>query len=247
VSKNIKAVILAAGKGTRMKELTKERPKPMLEVGGRPVLEVILTALRDVGGVREFCIVTGYRPEAIKEYFADGKRFGVKVSYVTQEVQDGTGRAPAYAKEFVGNDSFFLSYGDILTEPKNYRGMVESFTTGKCDAVLTVRAGDDVSKGAAVMFDQDHYLVDLIEKPPPGSVKSPWNNSGIYIFTPKLFEYIPRIQKSVRGEYELTDGLRMMAKDGLKVKCHELKGYWLDVRDPEVLAEAQKLFAALAR
>src|SRR5512136_2746773 len=99
----MKAVILAAGKGTRMKELTNELPKPMLPVRGKPILEHILDGLC-LAGIRDFCIVTGWRREVIESYFADGSRWGVNLQFVEQKVQDGTGKAPELAKGFVGSE-----------------------------------------------------------------------------------------------------------------------------------------------
>ena len=89
----MKAVILAAGKGTRMGDLTEETPKPMLPVEGRPILEHILTGLRE-SGIQEFCLITGWKAEVIESHFGDGSAFGVQIHYVRQEVQDGTGKAP---------------------------------------------------------------------------------------------------------------------------------------------------------
>src|SRR5687768_16754502 len=97
----MKAVILAAGKGTRMKELTNELPKPMLRVHGQPILEHILNGLKSAG-IREFFIVTGWRAEVIEDYFGDGAKWDLQIRYGRQLVQDGTGKAPELAKEFVG-------------------------------------------------------------------------------------------------------------------------------------------------
>src|SRR5438094_7284008 len=97
----MKAVILAAGKGTRMKELTNELPKPMLRVQGKPILEHILAGLQTTGA-REFFIVTGWKAEVIENYFGDGKKLGVRIAYGRQLVQDGTGKAPELAKDFLG-------------------------------------------------------------------------------------------------------------------------------------------------
>jgi NDP-sugar pyrophosphorylase family protein len=97
----MKAVILAAGKGTRMKDLTDACPKPMLKAQGKPILELILDGLR-AAHVREFCIVTGWRAEVIESYFGDGSRWGVRIVYARQTVPDGTGKAPELAKDFVG-------------------------------------------------------------------------------------------------------------------------------------------------
>src|SRR5258706_6603858 len=109
----MKAVILAAGKGTRMKELTNELPKPMLRVQGKPILEHILGGIL-AAGVREIFIVTGYRAETIEGYFGEGAKWGARIAYGRQLVQDGTGKAPEVAKAFVGDSPFILTYGDIL-------------------------------------------------------------------------------------------------------------------------------------
>ena len=244
----MKGVILAAGKGTRMKELTREMPKPLLEVAGRPVLEHILTGLRDAG-VSEVCIIVGYRGDAIRSHFGDGSRLGMRLSYVEQVVQDGTGKAPEVAREFVGSDDFVLSYGDILVTPGDYRNMTELFGREKPDVLQTVKRGEDVTKGAVACFDGNFYMTDLIEKPTPAQLETlvragklqpgapAWYNAGIYIFTPRVFEFTARLQKSIRGEYELTDALLAMCRAGLRIRGCELMVRWADVRDPEVLSE----------
>src|SRR5512134_1163538 len=119
----MKAVILAAGKGTRMKDLTNELPKPMLKVHGRPILEHILEGLL-AAGIREVFIVTGYRADVIEDYFGDGRRWNARVVYGRQLVQDGTGKAPELAKDFVGSDDFLLTYRDILVKPETYPSLI---------------------------------------------------------------------------------------------------------------------------
>ena len=115
----MKAVILAAGKGTRMGELTNEVPKPMLRVQGMPILEHIVNGLKSAG-VRKIFIVTGFRADVIEDCFGDGAKWGVKIQYGRQLVQDGTGKAPELAQEFVGASPFILTYGDILVKPETY-------------------------------------------------------------------------------------------------------------------------------
>ena len=122
----MKAVILAAGKGTRMGELTSELPKPMLKVHGKPILEHIIEGLV-AAGADGICIITGWKAEVIESYFGDGSRWGTTIGYVRQEVQDGTGKAPELAKEFVGDDYFILTYGDILVPRETYQAMVARF------------------------------------------------------------------------------------------------------------------------
>ena len=230
-----KAVLLAAGRGTRMRELTLDLPKPMLPVRGRPILDYIVEGLR-AAGVEEVLIVVGYRADVVTGHFGDGTGHGVRVSYATQVTQDGTGRVVELAKEFAGGDGFILSYGDILIDPSNYRVLA---APGAEEAIVTVKYSEDVSKGGAVFVNEAFDLVDLREKPKPGEPTSPWYNAGVYFFRPSIFEFTARLQKSVRGEYELTDAIRDLAHSGRRVRAYELSGDWADVRDPEVLAELE--------
>src|SRR5207244_10048883 len=104
-----KAVLLAAGRGTRMRELTADLPKPMIEVRGKPVLQHIIEGLRDAG-IREFLIIVGYHADAVQNFFGDGSRYNVEIQYATQTVQDGTGRVVDLSREFVGHSPFVLGY-----------------------------------------------------------------------------------------------------------------------------------------
>lgn len=231
-----KAVILAAGRGTRMRELTREVPKPMVEVRGKPVLRYIVEGLRDAG-ITEILVVVGYRQEVVREHFRDGSAFGVKITYVEQVTQDGTGKVVELAKEFSGGDPFVLSYGDILVDPASY---VPLTRPGDAEMMLTVRYAEDTSKGGAVYLNDAFELVDIQEKQSQHQTSTPWYNAGIYTFKPAIFSYVARLQKSPRGEYELTDAIRAIARDGKKVQAVEIKGYWTDIRDPEALAEADE-------
>lgn len=230
--------------------LTDELPKPMLPVDGRPILEHIITGLC-TSGVREFCIITGWRAEAIEGHFGDGADFGVSISYVRQEVQDGTGKAPELAKAFVGGDAFLLTYGDILVKPETYAQMLARWGEGEFSGLVTVTGSEDVTKGGLFFFDEEFCLNHLIEKPSAeqlnelrseGWLKAgapAWYNAGIYIFQPSLFEHTARLQKSPRGEYELTDALVAMLAAGEAVAGLEIAGRWVDVRDPDVLRSLQ--------
>ncbi len=227
-----KAVLLAAGKGSRMKDLTNDVPKPMLEVRGKPILLHILEGLA-AAGVTDFLIVVGYRAEVVQAFFGDGSRFGVRVSYVTQVVQDGTGRVVELAKDFAGGDAFVLSYGDILIDAGNYVRMV---ALGEADGLVSVKHNEgEIAKGGCVVVNDRFELTDLIEKP-AGKAPSPWYNAGVYAFRASIFDFTAKLKLSPRGEYELTDAIRDLAQSGCVVKVVELSGEWADVRDPEVLA-----------
>jgi dTDP-glucose pyrophosphorylase len=229
-----KAVVLAAGRGTRMRELTNALPKPMIEVRGKPVLQHIVEGLRDAS-VRKVLIIVGYHAETVRNFFGDGRRLNVKIEYAIQTVQDGTGRVVNLARSFVGDSAFILSYGDILISPANYERVVD--LPNNVEALITVTRGEDVSKGGAVFVNEQMELLDLREKPKLGEPTSPWYNAGLYAFRPSIFEFVARLKPSPRGEYELTDAIRDLAHSGKKVNAVELTGEWADVRDPEILAK----------
>jgi dTDP-glucose pyrophosphorylase len=211
MSKINKAVVLAAGRGTRMRELTAEVPKPMIEVRGKSVLQHIIEGLRDAG-IRELLLVVGYRADAVQNFFGDGSRHNVAIQYETQTVQDGTGRVVDLARDFVGDFPFLLSYGDILVDSVNYKRVAN--LPENVEAVITVTRGEDVSKGGAVFVNERMELVDLREKAKPGQATSPWYNAGIYVFRPSIFDFTAKLKPSPRGEYELTDAIRDLAQSG---------------------------------
>ena len=220
-----------------MRELTAEIPKPMIEVRGKPVLQQIVEGLRDAG-VREFLIIVGYRADAVQNFFGEGSRYKIDIHYVTQVVQDGTGRVVDLARDFVGLSPFVLSYGDILVDPANYKQIVD--LPEGVEALISVTRGEDMSKGGAVFLNDEFELVDLREKSKPGEPTSPWYNAGLYAFRPSIFDFTAKLKPSPRGEYELTDAIREMAQSGKKVKALELIGEWADVRDPEILARLNR-------
>ena len=232
-----KAVLLAAGRGTRMRELTHELPKPMLQVQGKPVLQHIIEGLRDAG-LTDFQIIVGWHGEVVRNFFSDGSKLNTHVEYATQVVQDGTGKVIELARPFVGNDPFVLSYGDILIAPENYPRICTAL--GGAEAVVSVKRNEDVTQGGAVFVNENFELIDLHEKPKPGEPTSPWYNAGIYAFRSTIFDYITKLERSTRGEFELTDAIRNLALAGNKVQAFELAGEWADVRDPEILARLNR-------
>ena len=245
-----KAVLLAAGKGTRMKGLTADLPKPMIPVAGVPILERILMGLRDAA-IRQFLVITGYQADAVHAHFGDGSAWDVSICYSHQTVQDGTGRVIELAKDFVKGEAFLLSYGDILVPKTVYQGIQDQWAKNIADGLLTVQLGEDIRKGAVAIFDGSFYLRELIEKPTAAEIQKlraqfgdfkPWYNAGIYVFTPRIFDYAAGLQKSARGEYELTDAIRQMISDGIKFCGLKITGDWMDVRDPEALAKAHRQF-----
>ena len=233
-----KAVLLAAGRGTRMRDLTADVPKPMIKVRGKPILLHIVEGLQSAG-IKDFLIIIGYHAEMVREYFGDGTCFGLRISYAIQTVQDGTGRVVELAREFVGAEPFILHYGDILVDPQNYERLAT--LSPETEAIVTVKGNEDVSKGGAVFVNERMEVTDVREKAKAGEPISRWYNAGIYSFRPTIFDFTAKLQPSPRGEYELTDAIRALAESGKKVQAIELEGEWADVRDPEILARLNSL------
>jgi UDP-N-acetylglucosamine diphosphorylase / glucose-1-phosphate thymidylyltransferase / UDP-N-acetylgalactosamine diphosphorylase / glucosamine-1-phosphate N-acetyltransferase / galactosamine-1-phosphate N-acetyltransferase len=234
-----KAVVLAAGKGTRMGDLTAELPKPMLLVAGKPLLEHVLDRLRQ-SGIEAVFIVAGYRAEKIEQYFSS---YPLHITFGRQDVIDGTARAALLAREFVGDDTFLLTYGDILTDPENYVGISASLELNPDVAsVLGVKQVDDPWQGAAV-YEAQGRVTKIVEKPAAGTSHTHWDSAGLYAFRAAFFQELAQVTPSVRGEYELTSAIQNQLAAGLRLEIYELAGLWRDVGRPEDLALMSSILA----
>jgi UDP-N-acetylglucosamine diphosphorylase / glucose-1-phosphate thymidylyltransferase / UDP-N-acetylgalactosamine diphosphorylase / glucosamine-1-phosphate N-acetyltransferase / galactosamine-1-phosphate N-acetyltransferase len=229
-----KAVILAAGRGTRMGALTGELPKPMLPIEGKPMLEHIVRRLGQAG-IAEILIVVGYRRELIERHFVRGF---TGISFAVQQVVEGTAAAMKLARAFVAADPFLLTYGDIICGFANYTGISAALARHAASAVLGVKRVDDPWQGAAVYADEQGVVSGIIEKPPRGASTTHWNSAGLYAFSPVIFEEIDTVGKSPRGEYEITSAIQQLIGHGQPVRLFEIEGAWRDVGRPEDLAQA---------
>jgi dTDP-glucose pyrophosphorylase len=230
-----KAVVLAAGRGTRMKNLTDDCPKPMLPLSGRPLLAHLIERLEEAG-IREVLVITGYKAEVVEEYFRRHPPAIAKISYRLQQPQNGTAKAALLGREFVGKQPFLLTFGDILVDTGTYRAMFRLFAGA--EAVLAVNYIDDPYQGAAV-YVANGRVARIIEKPPQGASTTHWNNGGIYCLGPGVFDELARVGLSKRNEYELTDAIHQMLAAGVEFAYHEIQGFWRDVGRPEDLPQAE--------
>lgn len=230
-----KAVILAAGKGTRMGELTAELPKPMLPLAGKPMIEHILDRLGEAG-IRKVFLVVGYQGEVIRKHLAGHP---LPIEFCEQTVINGTGSAALLAREFVAADPFVLTFGDILCSPADYRGLAARLDA-KSAAVLGVKHVPDPAAGAAV-YEEDGRVVRIVEKPAPGTSKTNWNSAGLYAFRPVIFEELEKVPLSPRGEYELTSGVEHLIRRGEIVRLYAIVQDWMDVGRPEDLRRGERL------
>lgn len=233
-----KAVVLAAGRGTRMQHLTDAMPKPMLLAGGRPILAHLLERLIEAG-FSEALIVTGYRAELIEDYFRD---YRLPLRFLRQSPVNGTAPAALLARQFVGDDDFLLTFGDILADAQRYREILDRLRREPAaEAILGVREVDDPYRGAAVYVDAEGRVTRIVEKPPQGESTTRWNSAGIYAVRPSLFEELEQAPKSTRGEYELTSAIEQLIERGKLLRILPIEGQWRDIGRPEDL-EAVKAF-----
>lgn len=230
-----KAIILAAGRGTRMGSLTEDAPKPMLEIHGKPLLEHILERLTEAG-IQKTLLIVGYRREMIMEHFA---ALDFDLEYKVQERLDGTGRAVALGREFAAGDPCFITFGDIVCEPEDYRGMVSRLDS-RAAGVAGAKWVDDPWQGAAI-YEESGVVTRIIEKPAKGTSTTQWNSAGLYVFRSELFDYLDRLELSPRGEYELTSAVANMVADEKRILLYGIKGDWRDVGRPEDLAVAERI------
>ena len=240
------AVLLAAGRGTRMGSLTQHVPKPLLPLQGRPILEHILEGLAGAG-IRRATIVTGYLAEAIEGHFGDGSRWDLNLRYRRQAEATGTASALLLARSELGSAPFLLSWGDIIVDPGAYRALVEDFVDRSCAALLALNHVEDPWRGAAVYVDDSLRVERIVEKPPRGTSTTPWNNAGVFVLAPRALDYAARVPPSSRGEYEFPQALAAMVDDGEIVRGHPLSGFWSDLGTPEDLAAAQAAFQPTRR
>ena len=227
-----KAVLLAAGRGTRMGSITDPVPKPMLPVAGKPLLEHIMERI-EAAGIQRFLIITGYQHQLIEDHFR--ARQGSPIEFLLQEPVNGTAKAAMLARDFVSDEPFLLSYGDILCEALEYQRMQRILDKSPASAaIVAVKEVDDPWQGAAV-YEIGGQITRIIEKPPQGTSVTRWNSAGFYLFRPVLFDYLKRVEPSKRGEYELTSALELMLGDRLELHISPIAGSWRDVGRPEDL------------
>ncbi|MGD0644233.1 MAG: bifunctional sugar-1-phosphate nucleotidylyltransferase/acetyltransferase [Candidatus Bathyarchaeia archaeon] len=234
----MKAVLLAAGEGVRLLPITGTRPKHLIKVAGKPILQFCLEAVKNAG-ISEAIIVTHYMGDAIRQYFGDGEKLGLHISYVEQKEVLGTGNAVAVAEPYV-DDDFVLVYGDLLFGMDAVKNVLHMYERGKTAAVMGVVPVDKPESYGIIEFDVEKKKVKRVEeKPDAGKAPSNLANAGVYVFSKSVFDKIKLTKASVRGEWELTDAVTLLAEEGKTVLAVELsKDDWFDVGRPWDLLDA---------
>jgi len=233
----MKGIILAAGRGTRLRPWTDDTPKPLLELAGRPILDYILDGVA-AAGVDELSLVIGYLGEKIISHYGREYR-GMKIRYHEQKELLGTGHALLLAEKELAGCTFMLAFGDVLVDPENYAALVGFHERGGFDASITLNHTDDPYAGAAVYMDGDR-VTRLIEKPPKGTSTTNWNNRGIFVFTPVIFDEVRALKKSPRGEYDLPTAVNQLVEKGRPVGGMPITGFNSDVGTKEEFREYEE-------
>ena len=235
----MKAIILTAGEGTRMRPLTITKPKTMLQVGGKPILQYNIESLRDAG-INDITLVVGYHEEVIRNHFKDGTDFGVKIKYVTQEQRLGTAHAIGSTRENVSG-KFIILNGDIIVDPILITHLMDSYNSKKARSMLVLTEVDDPSSFGVVELEGER-IIRIVEKPPKEEAPSNLINAGIYLFDDEIFDAIDLTHKSLRGEYEITDSIQIQMDNGENVLGLKSKNNWIDIGRPWELLDVNEHF-----
>ncbi len=240
--KIIKAVILAAGEGNRLKPITSNRPKPMIPLAGKPLLEHTLIGLKNAG-IEEVLLIVGYKQEIIRAHFRDFlEKEGMKITYTVQEEYLGTAHATGHAKKFVKNDCFLLMYGDLLVDPLIFKEVIQKFMENEVKGLISLMEVKNPQAFGIISLDSKGKVTKITEKPGPELNLGNLANAGVYIFDPLIFEAVEKTEKSIRGEYEFTDSMEILMKDF----AGDILGYiikdkfWSDIGLPWQLLDANE-------
>jgi NDP-sugar pyrophosphorylase family protein len=227
---SLRAVIMAGGFGTRLRPLTEDLPKPMLPVGGRPLIERIVGQLKE-SGIDQIVVTTHYKPEKIVEHFGDGSDFDIAMTYVQEDVPLGTGGALGLLQNV--DEPVLVINGDILTEV-DFRALREYHREYGADLTVGVRRYTfNVPYG--VVENSGARVVRIDEKPE----MTFFVNAGIYLLEPKVFDHVGR---GVR--LNMTDLIQTVIEAGLVVVSFPVHEYWMDVGRTDDYAQAQAHWTA---
>lgn len=213
----MKGVILAGGRGVRLRPLTDFVAKPLLPIRGRPAIGQIIENLCSAG-IEEICIVLGHLGDQVIHFIGDGSNFGCKITYREQKEQLGMAHALSTAEDFIGEDGLVMASDCILPE-EHLKELIKFHFDEKCDATLSLKELDEeeMLSSSTVKCEEDMTISQIIEKPARGEILSNLACSPLYIFK-DIKGYLPKVRKSKRGEFEIQDAIQRMIDDGLIVK-----------------------------
>lgn len=233
----LKAIILSAGEGSRMRPLTLTKPKTMLPVAGKPIIQYNIESLRD-NGITDILLIVRYKEEMVRNYFGDGSDFGVNIFYKTQKDFLGTANAISYGEDFI-DDSIIVLNGDIILDDEIIHEIIKKYNYLTPDTLMLLTEVEDPSAFGVVEIENGN-IKSIVEKPNREEAPSNLVNAGIYIFNKDIFDKIRKTEISERGEYEITDSVSLQIKDNKTVIGHKTSKDWIDVGRPWELIEVNE-------
>ncbi len=230
----MKAVVMAGGFGTRIQPLTNSRPKPMLPVVNRPMMENTMITLRDLG-ITDFIVLLYFKPEVIQDYFGDGSKFGMNITYVIPDDDYGTAGAVKLAQKHIGDDNFIIISGDLVTD-FDFQKIFDYHKQKESKLTITLTSVENPLEFGVVIANEEGKIEKFLEKPSWGEVFSDTINTGIYIIEPEILDYIPK-----GDNFDFAKDLfPLLMKEGVELIAGNANGYWRDVGNPDSYREAHE-------
>ncbi len=223
----MKAVVMAGGFGTRIQPLTNSRPKPMLPIMNKPMMEHTMLTLRDLG-ITEFIVLLYFKPEIIQGYFKDGSEFGIKITYIVPDNDYGTAGAVKLAEKYIGEDNFIVISGDLVTD-FDFQKIFDYHEEKKSKLTITLTSVENPLEFGVVIANDEGRIEKFLEKPSWGEVFSDTINTGIYIIEHEILKYIPKNENFDFGK----DLFPLLMREGVELVAGYADGYWRDVGNPE--------------
>ena len=230
----MKAVVMAGGFGTRIQPLTNSRPKPMLPVVNRPMMENTMLILRDLG-ITDFIVLLYFKPEVIQDYFGDGSKFGMNITYVIPDDDYGTAGAVKLAQEHIGDDNFIIISGDLVTD-FDFQKIFEYHKQKESKLTITLTSVENPLEFGVVIANEEGKIEKFLEKPSWGEVFSDTINTGIYIIEPEILDYIPKGENFDFAK----DLFPLLMEEGVELIAGNAEGYWRDVGNPDSYREVHE-------